>query len=443
MLTLCDIQKPADTVECTAPLPGLTFEMDSPRDSKLLARQVELYQELARLSADNEGIAALAHALARHSNKGVLIQDKRLQPLASVPSPELAHWTQVVDALGAHSYLPAELVDRKRAVLVRAPVAQSFESCARLVMPIIAQRVARGYLSLIQPSDQFDEMDRVIIEQGALICAVEMAKVKAVSVAEKKLRGDLVEAILSGSIGESDAARWADRAGFRRTGPYVAIALQWIGREAPSLRRLETLVNGQIKRHRSRALALARESDVLVLYALSAERGVEDARQWAQTVQNLAGLEDPQAQVAIGIGRPAHSLLPLRDSCREATQAMAIEHRLHHGKPQYYADLGVYRLLLPLSATPELRAFALEVLGPLLEYDRDDKTNLLETLRVYFRFRGNVVQTARELYIHRNTLLYRLERICQVTGLDLDDAETRLKLQLALRAHELTRNEVE
>ena len=52
---------------------------------------------------------------------------------------------------------------------------------------------------------------------------------------------------------------------------------------------------------------------------------------------------------------------------------------------------------------------------------------------------SNVMQTARELFIHRNTLLYRLDRIRELGGFDLDDAETRLKLQLALRAHELTR----
>jgi DNA-binding PucR family transcriptional regulator len=101
----------------------------------------------------------------------------------------------------------------------------------------------------------------------------------------------------------------------------------------------------------------------------------------------------------------------------------------------------VYRLLLPVAETGELSAFADQVLGKLLRHDSSDKGHLLETLRVYFKNRGNVMKTARALYIHRNTLLYRLDRIREIGAYDLDDAETRLQLQLALRAHELTRRE--
>lgn len=413
----------------TAPLPK--------SDKELERKQIELFQELARLSADNEGLDALAEALAHHSNKGVLIQDKRLQTLAHAPAPDLPHWNDIVSALGAASHLPRALVDRKRAYEVHEPIAQSFETCTRLILPIVTRNVARGYLSLIQRGTEYDAMDRMIIEQGALICAVEMAKVKAVSVAEKKLRGDLIEAIISGAIGETDAARWAERAGFRRTGPYVAMTLQWVGRESPSLRRLETIVSGQIKRHRSRALALARESEVIILYALNAEKGIAEAQQWALAIQQLAFQEYPQASLAIGVGRPAASLLEMRDSCHEAAQAMALEHRLNHHKPQYYGDLGIYRLLLPLTHTEELHTFTDEILGALIAHDGKDKATFLQTLRVYFRCNGNVAQTAKELIVHRNTLLYRLDRIRHLTGLDLDDAEVRLKVQLALRAFEL------
>lgn len=406
-------------------------------EGELFWKQIELYQKLARLSADDEGLVALAETLARYANKGVLIQDKRLQTLAHVPAPDLPHWNDIVSALGTASHLPRALVDRKRAYEVHEPLIQTFETCARLILPIVTRNVARGYLSLIQRGTDFDAIDRMMIEQGALVCAVEMAKVKAVSVAEKKLRGDLIEAIISGAIGETDAARWAERAGFRRTGPYVAMTLQWVGRETPSLRRLETIVSGQIKRHRSRALALARESEVIILYAINAEKGIAEAQQWALAIQQLALQEYPQASLAIGIGRAAVSLLQMRESCREAAQAMALEYRLNHRKPQYYGDLGIYRLLLPLSHTEELHAFADEILGALIDHDGKDKATFLETLRVYFRCNGNVAQTAKELIVHRNTLLYRLDRIRHLTGLDLDDAEVRLKVQLALRAFEL------
>jgi purine catabolism regulator len=322
-------------------------------------------------------------------------------------------------------------------VQVREPIEQQFETCARLVLPIITRGVARGYISLIQSRGAFAPEDNVTLAQGALVCAVEMAKVKAVSVAEKRLRGDLIEAILSGSIGATEAARWAERNEFRRSGPYVAITVQWAGDDVPSTRRLETIVNGQARRMRTRVLALARESGVVVFFALNPELGIEEARGWAGGLIDQARAEHPEARPAIGIGRAVEALLELRESYKEATQAMRLERRLRHGKPQYYGDLGVYRLLLPLAETAELRAFAGELLGPLVEYDQAEHANLVETLYAYFASKGNVAQTAKALYIHRNTLIYRLERIHGLTGLDLEDAEVRLKLQLALHALEL------
>lgn len=407
----------------------------------ILAQQVEIYQQLARLSADDEGIEQLARALAQYSGKAVLIQDKRLQYLAQIPAPELKNWADILDALQLSSYLPPELHDRKQSYLVAEPITQVFETCARLVMPIVTRKVARGYVSLLTRTPQFDARDRVAATQGALVAAMEMAKVKAVSVAEQKLRGDLIQAVLAQAISEADALGWAERAGFRKTGPFVALAMQWHNRDAPSIRRLETIVSGQIKRQRQRVLVTARENEIVAWYALTPERGIAEAEHFAQALLNLARAEFPKASLAIGIGRPVGTLRQLRVSYHEAAQAMTLEQRLRHNKPQAFANLGVYRLLLPLTESNELRAFADQILGRLIVDERAGKTHLLETLRVYFACNGNVAQTAKQLYVHRNTLLYRLDRVREVGKLDLDDAETRLQLQLALRAHELTREQ--
>jgi len=413
--------------------------MNAEPNAHELTKQLEIYRTLARLSADDQGIEAIARALADYTHKAVLIQDKRLLYLAQIATPELSNWQDIVQELGTSGYVPAELADRKQAHTVTEPILQVFETCARLVIPVITRNVARGYVSLVAPRPEFTAGDRIAMEQGALVVAIEMAKVKAVSVAEKKLRGDLIQAILTRAITEADAMSWAERGGFRKTGPFVVLTMQWVGNDTPSLRRLETIINGQLKRQRGRIMAIARENELVVLYAVSADKGQAEAEHWAQAINALAHGEYPRAHLAIGIGRQAAHLLSARESYREASQAMQLEHRLRHRQPQVFANLGVYRLLLPLAETQELRAFADEVLGDLSTYIKKDKGNLLETLRVYFRCNANVVQTARELYIHRNTLLYRLERISKIGDVDLDDPETRLRVQLALRAYELTR----
>jgi purine catabolism regulator len=90
-----------------------------------------------------------------------------------------------------------------------------------------------------------------------------------------------------------------------------------------------------------------------------------------------------------------------------------------------------YRLLFQIEHSPELIAFQEETLGPLLAHE--GATELIHTLETYFSHNGNLSQTAEALFIHRNTLIYRMERIASITGLDLDNPENRLAIQLALR----------
>lgn len=414
-------------------------------EAGMLARKAEIYLQLTRLSAENEGLESIARALADITAKGIIIHDKRMQILASAPprgNPEI--WEKLVEWSSAPSNMPSELLDRKHASAVREPIAQSPEGGgARLVVPIIVRDVARGFLSILNFAAEFDQLDGIALEQGAAACALEMAKVKAVSETQKRLTGDLIEAVLTNSVSEVDAGRWADRSGYRRSEPHIAMALQWASTEAPSLRRLETIVSGEIRRVPSRAVAEMREEEIVIFYAVHPERGYADAQQWAQRIYDLAGAEFPTAHLALGIGRMSDTLLGLRQSYREAAQAMALERKLRHKRPQYFGDLGIYRLLLQLEGSRELKSFSTEVLGSLIEYDRAQGTNLLETLDAYFQHNANLAQTAQGLFIHRNTLLYRLQRAAEIGKFDLDKAETRLAIQLALRAHEISRDESE
>jgi DNA-binding PucR family transcriptional regulator len=95
--------------------------------------------------------------------------------------------------------------------------------------------------------------------------------------------------------------------------------------------------------------------------------------------------------------------------------------------------MGLYRLLLGLHDQAEVRRFYNETLGRLVDYDREHNTDLVDTLRAFFEQNANASETARKLFVHRNTLNYRLRRIAEIVGLDLDNADTRLALQVALR----------
>ena len=102
----------------------------------------------------------------------------------------------------------------------------------------------------------------------------------------------------------------------------------------------------------------------------------------------------------------------------------------------YFGALGVYRIL---AVTPEeeLASFYRDTLGPLLAHDPKSGGELLRTLEAYIASGGSPMETAQRLHTHRNTVLYRLDRIMKVLGLDVRQSEQQLLLHLALRAGDI------
>ncbi|MFF8358009.1 PucR family transcriptional regulator [Streptomyces chartreusis] len=137
------------------------------------------------------------------------------------------------------------------------------------------------------------------------------------------------------------------------------------------------------------------------------------------------------AQVAAGLGEPRTGLAELGTVWQEASaaaRAALAEPRL--GPVAEWSLIGPYRLLTSLSPQPVQDP----VIAPLLSPAQQE---LARTAEVYLDCAGQAGRTAAELGIHRQTLYYRLSRVEQLTGLDLDDGEDRLLLHMALKGARL------
>lgn len=104
-----------------------------------------------------------------------------------------------------------------------------------------------------------------------------------------------------------------------------------------------------------------------------------------------------------------------------------------------YGRLGVYSLFDLIPGGLELLEFKERFLHPLREYDAKHETLLIDTLKVYFQCNGNMRRTAEALFTNYNTVVYRLDRVRAILGIDLDDADDRLQLQIAIKLHESSR----
>lgn len=413
------------------------------RKGQIERRGTQIYRQLTQISTRNEGMNELIAAMARLTKKTVIIQDKRLLAISHKLQPKLiGHWEDVEYFLKKQDNLPVELHDRHRVGDVDPPVlmqALPVSGVARLVAPIVTKNVGRGYLSIVGRESDLDEVDQLVCEHGAAACALEMAKQKAVNETEKRLRGTFLDRLLLGDVTQQEAIRQGERFNHNMTQTHVVTVLSWSGAEQPSLRRLETLVNSTIAAQKASALVWTREKEgeVVVFHATD----VADPIDSSLTLSNEFGQEVrrqyPQHRATIGLGQVARDVNAWRSSYRDAVQANELAERLQTDIPLFIGDLGVYQLILNLSDHERLSEFCERTLGRLTEYDVRQNADLIRTLEAFFNCHGNLSQTAESLIVHRNTLLYRMNRINEIAGIDLSRPETRLAIHLALTIRRL------
>ncbi len=413
------------------------------RKGQLERRATQIYRQLTQISSRNEGMAELVNALARLTNKSIVVQDKRLKTLDSAVQPGLiGSWDDIENFLKNLYSLPVEFQDRLRVGEVENPVllqSLPIPGLARLVAPIITRNIGRGYLSIIGRDSDLDDIDLLAAEHGAAACALEMAKAKAISDTEKRLRGTFLDRLLLGDVSQQEAIRQGERFEHDMTQPHVAIVLSWQGDKTPSSRRLETLINQVVVAQRTAALVWQREkeNELIVFHATDPKDPIDTSMRLAKAFAQEIQRQYPGTRFAIGLGQPAREISAWRTSHRDAVQALELAARLQTDTPLYIGDLGVYQLILSLSDREKLLAFCDKTLGALVEYDMRQRADLVKTLEAFFACHGNLSQTADMLIVHRNTLLYRMNRINEIAEIDLNRPETRLALHLALTIRRL------
>jgi hypothetical protein len=155
----------------------------------------------------------------------------------------------------------------------------------------------------------------------------------------------------------------------------------------------------------------------------------------AQGLERELGAALPGFAVVVARSRCTPDPVDLYRAGKEALLAANVAEAEGHSLLAF-EDTGAYRLLLPaMSEDPgELERFYEETLAPLAAYDDQYETNLVATVDAFLENDGNVAQTAAQLFTHRHTVRYRLERVRELGGHDITSSEGREKLSLGLKA---------
>jgi sugar diacid utilization regulator/putative methionine-R-sulfoxide reductase with GAF domain len=314
------------------------------------------------------------------------------------------------------------------------------------VVPVRAGADLLGLLAVAVDAQTVDSHGRRrALEHGSTVLALELSKERAAAEVERRLRGDLVEEVLAGGMEGDEAervARQAERLGHRLPHRAWVVVLEPDDDETEAALaargqqdRLDAALSGLIRSRLPGALTLVRSASAVFLIPDEIAADLAAVEKLAGLVLAGAAPVMKPGTASVGIGNLATSVGELARSHIEARQALRLTRRVGgRGRVASYRSLGAFRLLLEVQSPDALRRFVDELLGTLLQYAQSRDTPLLETLEALSAARWVRRAAARQLGIHINSMSYRVERIQALTGLQLDDPETRVAISIALRA---------
>jgi len=425
-----------------------------------LKRSIDIHRRFTELVLDGKGVNEICRTLAELLESAVVVEDASFHLLAHAGGSADPHRKETILRQGTpHRVLYDPQIQRmlREVEARRGPMkVPAFPhlgmSRERLIAPIFAANQVLGYISVLDHPSHNEELAFMAIEQAALVLALAIAKERELSDVEGRVRGEFLEDLLHGTYGDEAAAqRRARHVGYPLHGSHIVVLVdiddfrgfvraRQISEDAIQALKREFLrrATGVVRASYQRALVQGRSDQVVALLTLGTEVADHQSRSHALGLQIQQAVADwkPGFTISVGFSAPVEAPGAIEGALREVTSVMESLARFKRwGQVVAVPELGLTGLLAAVS-DERLVDYSRRHLGPLVEHDTARKAALVATLRAYLET-GEQQQAAQRLRVHPNTLRYRLDRIREITGLDLEDPETRLNLAVALRVQAL------
>jgi PucR family transcriptional regulator, purine catabolism regulatory protein len=421
------LTEPSFSEEPLSELPMITMPAPFPQDAEstlnrlLTERRAELYRlgndlsrRLSQAAMDPRGVEGILDVASELSGRPVVLQDTDGQLIASggeqdpVPAP--------IDAIdqSRHAAVPVTVIDDA--------------GLERLIVPMLAP-TGSAFLSVSAAPGMLTEVDRLVLTQTAGTAAIVLAQGNAVGARSARQRA--IAELLEGRLtSETAAIARARGLGIEAVRP-IRVGLICAD-DHPALidRTAEQLLGGLPTVERT-------EIDAAVVFLIADD----DQNVLEQRLRRLEDRDTPD-DLCVAIGPVVPMITDAADSLDQARFAGGLVRAGLLDGPVVRCDslddIGVFGLLYHLWGNSAVEQFREDVLGELQAYDERRGTELIATLRAYLSSGGSIAEASSALHVHRNTLSYRISRIGELSGRDLNDPNDRLLLRMALLCLDLS-----
>jgi sugar diacid utilization regulator len=413
------------------------------RQNSLYRRMITICDQVADAAVRGADARQLTRVLAETLNQAVLLLDPTFVLLAQA-GDDTAGWKS--DDVAVGRMLRALATERRPLRLPAMPDSALARGCQ--ATPITIGDTTLGYLVVLDHTGadgvRSDDADLLTTTYAATLFALTLANERTNSDLGLRYQAAIVDALVSGNFLDSaDARRKARSLGLDDPQPYRVAVLRPNVLD-PSPGPTHAVADELVDRVTSAlpdALAVARGAEVvMILRETSPEPGRAQADRALATCVKLLRHKKIEAEPTCGLSERTEHPEHAPTGLRQAQHAIDIGTRIGWSDQVIpYDELGIYRLLLQIGDMRQLWRFAQEILGPLIDYDANHKVDLIATLSTYLNQHESLKQAARALRVHVNTISYRIQRIEQLTPLDLTNPDDRLVAHVAVKIVESQR----
>jgi len=428
-----------------------------------LIQSVEIHRQFIDLVLSGGTYRDIAQGIAQRVHRPVTIVDRFRRVLGEgfLMGETSAHKPFLRDEAGGDRYLndlyrPRALAPMEGSEAVLRVVEGPAGSVEHVACPVLVGPMTLGEIIVWGPwADPPSSMDLIVVQHGTTVAALKMMEARSIAEAEERFRNEILEGLLSSSPDERGRAiQQSNDLGNRLAPPYAVVLVGPDRLRGTTLTKVESIE----KRNLDSSLHLS-ERYIRILQPAASfwyqgprlvvflplprpARAESRARlvQELQTVCDRIRAENAPYTVSMGVSPGVFDLDDFRSAYECARQSLQIgsaQEAGGTGRVTHYEDLGLFRVVSVAENPAGVERFCLDAIGPLLAYDRENDANLAVTLRSFLEHNQNSAKTAKLLFVHYNTLRYRIDRAKEILGDFSENPQQRLEIELALQLYPL------
>lgn len=362
------------------------------KHAALLRRSEEIYKKLTTLVLENSGIQTVADNVS-----------------------------QMIEA-------PIILLDKAGKKIVCSPIEGRMNEYTHIKQWDITVDKERVGKFLIE-KEHLDEMDKICVEQARLVFSLELMRRKTAMDTENHLRGNFIEELLAGIfLPQEEVVNKGRQLGLDPEIMWEIIVMEsanLMEEGSPLLHELSSVIESVNLAHANKVYTQKQGNRLVILSAAPYQPIMtkETNQLW---MEKLIPLIKKYTDFQVGFGGRA-LLWEIHLSYLEARNSLLIGSSLNKGKKMYfYEDIELFKLLLDSSDYVNMDPVIERKIGKLIQYDKENDSDLVKTLFYYLTFNGSLKETANQLYIHRNSVKYRIDRIKEIADIKLDTFQEKV-----------------